>query len=143
MDGCYFGQGAHEALIGSRSCIGLRCGLTWRSTRTRRKRRAGELCVRRLVNIRDVLGVVLLVTGITIFPFGYWVSVKWYFVALLLAIVGAALFFSERISRRFAGSRTVEGHIDPPVLTKELRGFPGAKIESHEAFDITGDADGD
>ena len=95
------------------------------------------------MNIREVLEFVLLVAGITIFPFGYWVSVKWYFVALLLAIVGAALFFSERISRRFLGSPIVEGHIDPTVLTKELRGFPGAKIESHEALDITGDADGD
>jgi hypothetical protein len=69
--------------------------------------------------------------------------VKWYFVALLLAIVGAALFFSEGISRRFSASPTLEGHIDPPVLTKELRGFSGAKSESHEVLDITGDADGD
>lgn len=95
------------------------------------------------MSIRESVGLVLLVAGIMLFPFGYWVSVKWYFVALLLAFVGGALFSSDRISRRFSSSPSVGGHIDLPVLTKELRGFPGAKIESHEGFDGTGDADGD
>jgi hypothetical protein len=95
------------------------------------------------VSVREVSGVVLLVAGITLFPFGYWVGAKWYLIALFLALAGAALFLSKRLSRKFARSLLVEHHIDPPVLTKELRGFPGAKIEGHGASDVTGNADGD
>jgi hypothetical protein len=95
------------------------------------------------MNLREVLGLVLLIAGIMLFPFGYWMNVKWYFIALLPVFMGGALFFSERLSRRLSSSSIIESHIDPPVLTKELRGFPGAKIETHETLDVTGDVDGD
>lgn len=56
------------------------------------------------MNIREVVGLILLVMGVILFPFGYWlhhVWYLWYLVAVMLVFIGAFLFFTHRMSKSF------------------------------------------
>ena len=73
----------------------------------------------------------MLIAAIGTFPFGYWVGVGWYVVALALGLLGFLLMYTGRIARRLARAKTLEDVSAqqglPPGL-HELRGFHGARI---------------
>jgi Flp pilus assembly protein TadB len=77
------------------------------------------------MSLREFVGLILTVAAIAIAPFGYWLSPRWYLLALLLGVPGTALFFTARNARRFDSSDCTD--IDTPFGRNELRGFAGAK----------------
>ncbi|HSH53805.1 MAG TPA: hypothetical protein VK967_02150 [Methylotenera sp.] len=77
------------------------------------------------MKIREFIGLALLTAAFAITPFGYWLSVYWYFVALALAIPGAALFFTDRNTRKYNSSAALDADILPGP-NGGLRGFHGS-----------------
>lgn len=77
------------------------------------------------MSLREYVGLILTAAAIAIAPFGYWLSPRWYLLALLLGVPGTALFFTARNARRFDPSGGAD--IDTPFPLNELRGFAGAK----------------
>lgn len=78
------------------------------------------------MNVREGLGLVLLLVGVALLPFAWWLSRGWLFVTLALVCVGGPLFFTARRARRMA---QMDDRSGLPVLG-EARGFAG-----HRAFD--------
>ncbi|WP_137971228.1 hypothetical protein [Pseudomonas sp. F(2018)] len=54
------------------------------------------------MNLREGLGLLLLLGGVALMPFVWWLSRGWLFVVLALVGVGGPLFFSARRARRIA-----------------------------------------
>lgn len=52
------------------------------------------------MSIREVVGLILLVVGFILFPFGYWLHQAWYLVAVMMVCMGAFLFFTHRMSKK-------------------------------------------
>lgn len=82
------------------------------------------------MNLREGLGLVLLLGGVAVMPFAWWLSRGWLFVALALVGIGGPLFFSARRARRMAQAHDRSG----PLVLGEAKGFAG-----HRAFDESSD----
>ena len=82
------------------------------------------------MNLREGLGLLLLLGGVALAPFAWWLSRGWLFVVLALVCVGGPLFFSARRARRMAQADDRSG----PLVLGEARGFAG-----HRAFDESAD----
>lgn len=82
------------------------------------------------MNLREGMGLVLLLGGVALMPFAWWLSRGWLFVVLALVGVGGPLFFTARRARRMAQTDDRAG----PLLLGEARGFAG-----HRAFDESAD----
>ncbi|MDD0841478.1 hypothetical protein [Pseudomonas sp. Gutcm_11s] len=79
---------------------------------------------------REGLGLLLLLGGVALAPFAWWLNRGWLIVALLLVCVGGPLFFTARRARRMAQVNDRSG----PLVLGEARGFAG-----HRAFDESSD----
>ncbi|WP_394560916.1 hypothetical protein [Aquipseudomonas alcaligenes] len=79
---------------------------------------------------REGLGLILLLGGVALAPFAWWLSRGWLFVALVLVCIGGPLFFNARRARRMAQADDRAG----PLVLGEARGFSG-----HCAFDESAD----
>lgn len=90
---------------------------------------------RESLSIFEMLGLSLWICAAVIFPFGYWIHVAWYFVALVLTVVGGLCFFSSRIIGKSLGAEPHPDHLGAPVITRELRGFSGSKITTEHEVD--------
>ena len=82
------------------------------------------------MNLRESLGLVLLLAGVALLPFAWWLSRGWFFVTLVLIGVGGPLFFTARRARRMAQTDDHSG----PLVLGEAKGFAG-----HRAFDESAD----
>jgi uncharacterized membrane protein len=82
------------------------------------------------MSLREALGLLLLVGGVALAPFAWWLSHGWLIAALLLVCVGGPLFFTARRARRMAQTDDRAG----PLVLGEARGFAG-----HRAFDESAD----
>jgi|GEM_PF-5871257 len=97
------------------------------------------------MSAREILGLLLLVAGVILMPFTFWLSYRWFIPALALIAVGAPLFYSARVMRKEEEiAKESSGRSDPSrpdiPLVGDVRGFPG-----HRAFDSSpgNDADGE
>jgi hypothetical protein len=79
---------------------------------------------------REGLGLLLLLGGVALAPFVWWLSRGWLIVALLLVCVGGPLFFTARRARRMAQTDDRPG----PLVLGDAKGFAG-----HRAFDESAD----
>ncbi len=95
------------------------------------------------MRIREWIGIVSFVIGMIIVPFGYWTDQIYFLLGLFLILLGAGILFAKRTIEKFSESSFEEDPLDPPILTKELRGFPGSKIKKHDPIDYGDDFDGD
>jgi uncharacterized membrane protein YfcA len=93
------------------------------------------------MNIREVAGLILLIVSLILFPFGYWLHRAWYIVALVLACIGAFMFFTRRISDKASPTHADTDHLNAPIIPSDLRGFPGGRIRETHKTDV--DIDGD
>ena len=84
---------------------------------------------------REWTGIVLFASGVAVCPFGYWVDIRWYLLALVLGVVGLLVGLSGRGSRASASSGPMDTAADLPPGPHELRGFPGARVFNHDADD--------
>lgn len=82
------------------------------------------------MNLREGVGLLLLLCGVALMPFVWWLSRGWLFVVLALMCIGGPLFFSARRARRMA--RTDER--SRLLVLGEAKGFAG-----HRAFDDSSD----
>jgi len=82
------------------------------------------------MNLREGLGLVLLLAGVALLPFAWWLSRGWLVVTLALVCVGGPLFFTARRARRMAQADDRSG----PLVLGEAKGFAG-----HRAFDESAD----
>ncbi|MDG9925482.1 MULTISPECIES: hypothetical protein [unclassified Pseudomonas] len=82
------------------------------------------------MSLREGLGLLLLLGGVALLPFAWWLSRGWLVVALALVCVGGPLFFTARRARRMAQTDDRSG----PLVLGEARGFAG-----HRAFDESSD----
>jgi hypothetical protein len=97
------------------------------------------------MNFREILGFLLIIGGVILMPFTFWLSYRWFIPALALLAIGVPLFYTARVMRKeeeFAkesSARTDPSKPDIP-LVGDVRGFPG-----HRAFDNEpgGGADGE
>lgn len=90
------------------------------------------------MKMREFVGLALSITAFAVTPFGYWLSVSWYFVALALGVPGLILFFTPRNIRKYDPSVAPDAEIYPSS-SSGLRGFHGSR-----ALDSSPDiADGD
>ena len=97
------------------------------------------------MSAREVLGLLLMVAGVILMPFTFWLSYRWFIPALALFAIGGPLYYSGRVMRKEeeiakeASGRGDPSRLDVP-LVGDVRGFPG-----HRAFDSSpgSDADGE
>ena len=90
------------------------------------------------MKIRESIGLALAIAAITVLPFGYWLSVSWYFVALALGVPGLVLFFTDRNLRNYDPSTTPDADTLPSP-SGGLRGFHGSRVL--DSFPDTSDGD--
>jgi|GEM_PF-5611780 len=97
------------------------------------------------MNIREVVGLLLLVVSLILFPFGYWLHDAWYLVSVILVCIGAFFFFTHRMSKKLRKPLPDTDHLRDPLVRDDLQGFPGGRIrDTHKAdSDIDIDADGE
>jgi hypothetical protein len=86
------------------------------------------------VSLSERLGLVLFAIGAVIVPFGYWVNVRWVFVAAVFALPGLLLALSGRV-RRHRSEGSDADHVDVPPGPHELKGFRGAAVLGHADVD--------
>ncbi|HEX6590476.1 MAG TPA: hypothetical protein VF050_00585, partial [Moraxellaceae bacterium] len=87
---------------------------------------------------RELAGLTLLIAGVILGPFAYWLSLRYFLVSAILCIVGLLLYATPRVLRRMeVVEKDAAGNsaLDIPV-GGAARGFPG-----HRAFDEPLDAD--
>lgn len=82
------------------------------------------------MNLREGLGLLLLLGGVALMPFTWWLSRGWLFVVLALVGGGGPLFLTARRARRIAQTDDRSG----PLVLGEARGFAG-----YRAFDEPAD----
>ncbi len=79
------------------------------------------------MNIRTIIGIILLTIAIGVIPLGYWLSVKWGLLALALGITGG-LLLSSTVIRKLSRQKEIGASNSYP--SSDLKGFNGA-----DAFD--------
>ncbi len=89
------------------------------------------------MGLREYIGLILTVAAIATAPFGYWLSPRWYLLALLLGVPGTALFITARNARRFDPSCDTD--VDAPLPLNELRGFAAGKALDRFPEELDGD----
>lgn len=94
------------------------------------------------MNIREVVGLILLVVGLILFPFGYWLHQGWYLAAMILVFIGAFFFFTDRMSKKASEPLHDTNHLRDPLVRDDLRGFPGGRIRDTHKADSDIDIDG-
>lgn len=87
---------------------------------------------------REFAGLVLLIAGVILGPFTYWLSLRYFLVSAALCSVGLLLYATPRVLRRMeAVEKDAAGNSAPDIpVSGAARGFPG-----HRAFDESLDAD--
>lgn len=78
------------------------------------------------MSAKEIAGLVLLAAAFVIAPFGYWLSFKWYLVALVVFITGIFLFVTARVAKKLHAIDDLGATDVYP--TKELKGFNGADL---------------
>jgi len=79
-----------------------------------------------------LIGLVLIILGVVVAPFGYWVHSDYKAYAIFLGIPGIFLFFYGLSAKETGRISNDESDIYPG---KELRGFRGSDIVDDEAED--------
>ena len=78
------------------------------------------------MNLREIAGLMLLGVAFVLAPFGYWLSFRWAIAALVVGTIGSLLFFTSRLTQRFARQQDMSNFDKYPPHS--LRGFHGAKL---------------
>ncbi len=102
------------------------------------------------MNLRETLGFLLVVAGLTLLPTAWAFSRKLWLVAFLLLVVGMVLFYTERMLKRDKASRREEpgggcgGSAVPTDINNYTGWRSGGRSETMDnASDSGGGGDGD
>jgi Kef-type K+ transport system membrane component KefB len=67
------------------------------------------------MQVREIIGLILLAMAFAFAPLGHWVDRSWYIAALVAAVTGILLMFTERVARRFARNYRTENDSSPDL----------------------------
>jgi hypothetical protein len=77
------------------------------------------------MDIKKLIGLVLIITGVAILPFGYWIHIKWVVYGALFLIPGLILYLYGRKEKEL---RSIEKNDNGIYPGSELGGFNGSDI---------------
>ncbi|MDF3032060.1 MAG: hypothetical protein K0R03_2618 [Moraxellaceae bacterium] len=67
------------------------------------------------MQVREIMGLILFAMTFAFAPLGHWVDRSWYIAALVAAVTGILLMFTERVERRFSRNHRTGNDSSPDL----------------------------
>lgn len=86
------------------------------------------------MRVLQIIGILLIVIGVVIMPFGHWLNRIYYLIAIFIAVIGVLLIAKRLLAHWQKDNKALTELDNIPPVSGEARGFHGSQL-FHDATD--------